>query len=495
MSPRPHLPATRWPTRAEAAESLLHSPVTVGAFEARTRSWVPAMVPWRATEEGLVTPEVLDWYGRFADGWPGVLVVEATGVRDVPSGPLLRIGDDRFVPGLKELTRVVRERSGGRTRVVIQVLDFLRIRRRPDPATWFERFLGLEPRHRAALEEVAPELAPLPEPELRRRLLGLEREDLARVLSPRELEDLEMGARERVTDVHLPHVRDLPQQLPALFAQAARRAREAGFDGLELHMAHAYTLAGFLSRLNERSDGYGGDLAGRQRLPLEVVQAVRAEAGADWTVGCRLLGDEVIPGGSRIEDAVAHSIALAEAGLDFVSVSKGGKFEDAKQPAIGHAAYPYTGPSGHECMPTLHMEGGPFGRNLHLSASIRSALRDRGLGTPVIGAGGIATFELAEQALARGDCDLVGAARQSLADPDWWRKVELGRGEEVRRCIFTNYCEGLDQKHKQVTCQLWDRDLADPDPGGGVRLSSDGKRRLVAPEWTPSGTEEESSDS
>lgn len=70
------------------------------------------------------------------------------------------------------------------------------------------------------------------------------------------------------------------------------------------------------------------------------------------------------------------------------------------------------------------------------------------------------------------------AARQSLADPDWFRKVRLGRGPDVRRCTFTNYCEGLDQKHKQVTCKLWDHaDLDAP----GVKRTSDGKRRLTAP--------------
>ncbi len=74
-----------------------------GPLALRTRTWVPAMVPWRASEEGFVTPQVRDWYGRFAGGRPGALVVEATGIRDVPSGPLLRIGHERFVPGLREL--------------------------------------------------------------------------------------------------------------------------------------------------------------------------------------------------------------------------------------------------------------------------------------------------------------------------------------------------------------------------------------------------------
>jgi hypothetical protein len=80
----------------------------------------------------------------------------------------------------------------------------------------------------------------------------------------------------------------------------------------------------------------------------------------------------------------------------------------------------------------------------------------------------------------RSSADIVGAARQSLADPGWFRKIELGRGAEIRRCKFTNYGEALDQEHKQVACQLWDREqLVEPD----VLLATDGRRRLVAPRW------------
>ena len=78
------------------------------------------------------------------------------------------------------------------------------------------------------------------------------------VLRPRELEALRFGYRESVTDTHLKHVRELPFELPEIFAAAANRAREAGFDGVELHYAHAYTMAGFLSAQNDRNDGYGG---------------------------------------------------------------------------------------------------------------------------------------------------------------------------------------------------------------------------------------------
>ena len=92
-----------WPTQLQACDSRLFSPVEIGSTDLEQRTWIPAMVPWRATGDGFVTPEVLDWYGRFARGQPGAIVVEATGIRDIPSGPLLRIGDDRFIDGLSEL--------------------------------------------------------------------------------------------------------------------------------------------------------------------------------------------------------------------------------------------------------------------------------------------------------------------------------------------------------------------------------------------------------
>lgn len=478
------LAPTRWPTEDEAARSRWFSPIRIGGLVASERTWVPAMVPWRATGDGFVTPEVIDWYARFAEGQPGVLVVEATGVRDVPSGPLLRIGDDRFIPGLRRLVETVRERSGGATKLFIQVIDFVAVRRRPEPDTYFRRFLVITPalRNRLAGALADERWLEAPEADVRERLCAGERPLIERVLDEREMEALDYGYRERVWDTHLPHIGELPRVLPGLFSAAARRAREAGFDGVELHYAHAYTMASFLSRLNVRDDGYGGPREQRVRLPLEVLRAVRDEVGRDYAVGIRYLGDDVVEGGSRIEDAAWFGVRFAEAGVDYLSVSKGGRFEDAKQPKIGEAVYPYTGRSGYECMPTVISDArGPFARNVPLAATIRSAVRAAGHETPVVTSGGIATFEEAEGILARGEADAVAAARQTLADPDWFRKIRLGHGDQVRRCEFTNYCEGLDQRHKQVTCKLWDRDLDPADPT--VRLASDGKRRLSAPPW------------
>lgn len=476
------VPDERWPTADEAARGLWFRPLALGPVTARTRTWVPAMVPWRASDDGVVTASVLDWYARFARGRPGVLVVEATGVRDIPSGPLLRVGHDRFLPGLQELVRTVREHSDGQTLLFLQIIDFLAIKRRPPKDRFFTRFLTPTAAHRRGLERLGLAV-PTDDAGLRAALAQLGDDDLRAVLTPREFRDYAFGYREEVNDLHLPHIAELPRVLPGLFADAADRARRAGFDGVELHYAHAYTMASFLSRTNVRGDGYGGSPDGRLRLPLEVFAAVRARVGADWCIGVRYLGDEAIAGGSDVDDAARCGVAFAGAGFDYLSISKGGKFDDARQPRIGEAAYPYTGPSGHECMPPVRSDArGPFGRNVHLAAAIRRAVRAAGMTTPVVTAGGICAWSQAERILADGEADAVAAARQTLADPDWFEKVRLGRGAEVRRCKFTNYCEGLDQRHKEVTCQLWDRDWSD---GAEVPRSVDGKRRMLAPEWRP----------
>ena len=458
------IPTTQPPTVEAAARSRWFSPLHVGRLELRERTWVPAMVPWRATDDGLVTPEVLSWYERFARGEPGALVVEATGIRDIPSGPLLRIGDDRFIPGLEELVRTVRRASGGRSRLFIQIIDFLRIRRRPAPERFFRDYLVITDRHRALL--------PGDDREIREALTRLSEEEWPRFLTERELESVRFGERERVTDIGLPHIRELPEVLPDLFARAAVRAEQAGFDGVELHYAHAYTMASFLSALNTRTDGYGGPREQRVRLPREVFRAVRAAVSDRFVVGCRFLAEECVAGGNTAADAAWFGAELARAGMDYLSLSRGGKFEDAKQPRVGWSRYPYTGPSGYECMPTVRSdERGPFGRNRDATRAVRDAVRAAGCPTPIVLSGGISTFEQAEALLAGGAADIIASARQSLADPDWFRKLRLGLGGEVRRCVFTNYCEGLDQVHKPVTCKLWDH--------------LDGERRLTAPAWEP----------
>ena len=221
------------------------------------------------TEDGFVTRRRARLVRALRARAAGAIVVEATGIRDMPSGPLLRIGHDRFVPGLRQLVDAVRERQRGETRLFIQIIDFLRIRAgRPR-----EKFFGASSQISRAAPRALRSARGLP-PRSRcatRARRAAPTTSCARV--PRDRASSRRsscGYRERVTDMHLPHIRELPQRLPGLFAAAARARARPGFDGVELHYAHAYTMASFLSALNTRDDGYGGSREHRVRLPLEV---------------------------------------------------------------------------------------------------------------------------------------------------------------------------------------------------------------------------------
>ena len=257
------------------------------------------------------------------------------------------------------------------------------------------------------------------------------------------------------------------------YGAAAARARACGFDGVELHMAHAYTLSSFLSALNRRKDDYGGSLENRLRLPLRVVERVRREIGHDFTLGVRFVGDETIRNGYTTVDASLIAVRLARAGVDYISLSAGGKFEDARVIA-GEPLYPYTGYSGDRCMPGSHY---PDGANLYIPKAVRAALRAAGLSTPVIAAGKIGTMALAEEILQTEQGDLIGMARALLADPDLPKKWRAGKEEQVVRCVYGNVCKSLDENFRRVDCTLWPKKL------GQAPESTD----EIAPRWAENG--------
>jgi dimethylglycine catabolism A len=419
------------------------------------RIWLPAMVTWRGTEDGFVTPAVHDIYVRYAMGGPGMIVLEATGIRDVASGPLLRLSHDRFIPGLKALIEEMRQ--AGDALVMPQIIDFLKIATRKPTRAFMEAQVGRG--------QLPASVLALSDAEFER--------DHARHLTPRQQRDFLYGYRQTIEDLDVTEIR----QIPGWFAAAARRARACGFDGVELHFAHAYTMASFLSVTNGRKDAYGGSFENRLRLPLEVIRAVREETGPDFVLGCRFLGSEDILGddgvvrGNTLAEAQEIAVALARAGLDVLSVSRGGKFEDARQPPVGEAMYPYTGHSGSVCIPRARQD--PPAVNTFLAEGIRRAVRASGLSTPVVTAGKIHTFEQAEGILRDERADLIGMARALLADPDLPRKWRQGPDAEARACVFCPYCEDEDQHHRVVTCTLWPK-----DPG-------DHRSRLIPAPWRP----------
>lgn len=255
------------------------------------------------------------------------------------------------------------------------------------------------------------------------------------------------GYRQKVEDLSLEEVKEIPQ----LFAQAASRAREAQFDAVELHFAHSYTMASFLSRYNHRNDDYGGSLNKRMRLAEEVVETARKAVGDDFVLGARINGDEFSLGGNTLMQSRRIALGLAGLGLDYISVSAGGKFEDAV-PKEGESLDPYTGYSGHRTMPPLWM---PEKVNVYLAADIKRTLNNAGYNTPIIAAGRIPTADVAESVLENNEADLVAIARPILADPYWPNKYKEGREKDILKCIYCNRCREAEGAFEEVTCFQW----------------------------------------
>src|SRR5215470_13100435 len=256
------------------------------------------------------------------------------------------------------------------------------------------------------------------------------------------------GWRQKIDSLSLEDIETIVDQ----FGAAAARAQEAGYDGVELHSAHAYTLSSFLSRHNPRRDEYDGrTLEGRLRLFGKVMAAVRAKVGADFAVGVRFLAEEAIKGGYALPDAQRIALRMAQLGVDYISLSVGGKFEDAVHKP-GQPLYPYTGYSGDRCMPGDWYPALP---HAGLAAAIKRYINGKGYSVPVASVGKISDPDDAERLLQEGDADLIGMARQLLSDPDWVRKVADGRPEKIIRCIYCNVCKQLDENFKLVTCFLW----------------------------------------
>ncbi|MCA3264251.1 MAG: NADH:flavin oxidoreductase [Telmatospirillum sp.] len=259
------------------------------------------------------------------------------------------------------------------------------------------------------------------------------------------------------------------------FAAAAGRAREAGYDGVELHSAHAYTLSSFLSRRNMRRDEYDGrTLEGRLRLFGRVMTRVRETVGKDWPVGVRFLAEEAIKDGYALPDSQRIALRMAQLGVDYISLSVGGKFEDAVHKE-GSPLYPYTGYSGDRCMPG---EAYPPLPHAHLAAGIKAFINKHGYDIPVASVGKISDPVDAERLLATGQADMIGMARQLLADPDWIKKVAAGRSDAILRCIYCNVCKQLDENFKLVSCFLWPKGLAQAPIDDPAR---------EAPQWPTEG--------
>ena len=233
---------------------------------------------------------------------------------------------------------------------------------------------------------------------------------------------------------------DIPKVID-YFEAGAIRCRECGFDAVEIHAAHGVLLADFLSLKNKRKDEYGGKkLENRMRLTVEVYERMRKVLGKDFPIGIRINGDDFVTGGTTMKQSTAIAVKLAEIGLDYISVSVGGKYDDSQGTDPWGLTFPYPpwgGYSGFRCMPEAYM---PEATNIYIAEAIRTAVRDAGYDTPIMGAGRITTPELAERLLQEEKIDLVGICRQIIRDPDWPQKAKEGHSKDIKKCAYCNEC-------------------------------------------------------
>ena len=207
------------------------------------------------------------------------------------------------------------------------------------------------------------------------------------------------------------------------FAAGARRAYEAGFDAIELHYAHTYTMADFISRrTNLRTDEFGGDIYGRMFMHLEILKKVRAIVGPDYPLFARISAEEFVLGGNTIVQSRIFAQELVKHGIDCMDVSAGVRFDDA----------PVKGYSDQRGKPTIEYPDGP---NVYLAEEIKKCVD-----VPVVTVGKLGNPEFADNVIAEGRADMVALARPLIADPMWVRKAKDHRFDRITECLYCTEC-------------------------------------------------------
>jgi len=248
--------------------------------------------------------------------------------------------------------------------------------------------------------------------------------------------------------------RDRIREVIAAYAQGARRAEEAGFDAVEVHGAHGYLIGQFLSPFsNQRTDEFGGSDENRARFAIEIIKAIRSEISADYPVIFRLSAEELVQGGYTLDFSSWLAPRLVTAGADALHVS------------IGVYSTP-----GNLSIPSMDTEAG---FNLFRARAIKELVD-----VPVIGVGRITDPRMGDEAISRGDADLISFGRQHLADPDFIEKAIRGEFDSIRWCLGCNGCiERLSLELKPVACVI------NPECGfeylGEIERAESGKRLWI----------------
>ena len=353
----------------------LFEPIKIADVQVKNRIAMSPMGLGRATEDGQVTDGMVDFYIERAKGGVGLIYV-VCGYNDfcvyLPHIPALE--DDRFLPGLKRLTEAMHEHGA---MVFAQLMNM--------GSSCFSTADGGPPAAPSAILNT-----------------------LTRVM-PREMTTAEV------------------KLLIQHFGEGAWRAREGGFDGVELVGNGGYLMNQFLSPLtNTRSDEYGGDFERRMRFPIEVVKEIRARVGPGFPISYRGSGDDFMKGGNRQEEMKTIARALEKAGIDLVNVTAG-----------WHQSF----------LPLVSMDV-PRGTYVYLAEGIKQVVK-----LPVIACNRINNPFLAEQVLINNQADMIGMGRPFLTDPEWPNKAAEGRYDEIRQCTACDQrCLDAVFSMKEITC-------------------------------------------
>jgi len=354
----------------------------IGNLELKNRFIMPAMGSSHGEEGGKIGNELLEYYAARARGGFGLIITEFTCVdlagKAMPSQ--LMIHSDEFIPEFKKLTERIHQEGG---KIFLQLQHSGR--------QTISHFTGGQP--------VAP--SPVPCPVNR---------DLPKELTVEEIRDI-----------------------IAKFGEAALRAQKAGFDGVEIHGAHGYLPAQFLSSYsNKRADEYGGDIIGRTRFAVELIQEIKKKCGRNYPLIFRISGEERVESGRTIQETVIIAKILEKAGADAIHVSTG-----------VYASMPYM----------VAPANVPNGFNLDAAAAVKKAVN-----IPVIAVGRINDPLMAEEVVASGIADFVALGRASLADPEFPNKVKENRPEDISPCVGCltrcNGMPGIDPNDHGVSCMI-----------------------------------------
>lgn len=345
--------------------SKLFESKKIGNLEIKNRFVVPAMDSHYTNEEHFFTDQALNYYGERAKGGFGLIFTEFMCVSEEGLAESTQAGiyDDKFIPMLTKLVNRVHE-NGAKIFAQIQ-------------------HSGRQKGNDIPLQAVGASAL------------------------------VSNGKKEPVHELTIDEVQIIEQK----FIDAALRAKKAGFDGVEVHGAHGYLLAQFLSKAtNKRVDQYGGNITNRARIVCEIVEGIKNTCGKDYPVVVRTSGNEDFYGGNSIEDALTQAILFEQANADAIHISYGSAIESY-----------YT----------------KSGFNMDNIRKVKEAVN-----IPVIGVGRINDPTLALAMVKNGTADFVALGRQSICDPHFPNKVKEGRLDEIftctgcmQRCLYTNMFE------------------------------------------------------